>query len=372
MTNLEKQVQVIFKGYGGEPATALKKIEDLLLPAFDVGGECDPLTAVENNEIWDGVRAYQFASQFFRERGHVAAAEVLLLQWWNKLAFRQYSEGVWIYKAVVALSLANHYITLKDMGAALKWSLLTHADDMLKKGHSGIGLDYLITIFGLSQSILDVIAEHAKQCREEVRILDDDWSLPQGFPEEVLCRIIKSEKASFLFNQAVEARQFPLSVAYFEALLNRVRSTSNGDSLEDLVLYLVSLLPGCVPRPKVLARQQTGESDIVVHNFDHKNSLTSEVFGRHFIIECKNWNAKRVGVAQVGYFLYRMRLLRSGFGIIFIAADSLLTRAFHEDGTVCINITLDDMELLVKQDKTLWWMLLEKIEELRFGIPRLT
>lgn len=185
MTNLEEQVQEIFKGYGGEPATALKKIEALLLPAFDVAGQCDPLTTLENNKIWDGVRAHQFASQVFRERGHIAAAESLLIRWWNRLAYRQYSEGVWIYKAVVGLSLANHYIALKDMGAALKWSLLTHADDMLKKGHSGIGLDYLITIFGLSQNILDVIEAHTKECREEVGNLDDNWSLPQGFPEEV-------------------------------------------------------------------------------------------------------------------------------------------------------------------------------------------
>ncbi len=85
---------------------------------------------------------------------------------------------------------------------------------------------------------------------------------------------------------------------------------------------------------------------------------------------------------DVGYFLYRMRLTHSRFGVILCrkgitgskkketAARSLVRKAFHEDGSICIVIDHDDIERLSDTQTTLWALLLERIESVRFGRPK--
>ncbi|MCI0562084.1 MAG: hypothetical protein MN733_26655, partial [Nitrososphaera sp.] len=108
------------------------------------------------------------------------------------------------------------------------------------------------------------------------------------------------------------------------------------------------------------------------------------LLGRHFLVECKNWD-ESVGVRDVGYFLYRMRLTHCSFGVIFakdnisgkkgkgeIAARSLIRRAFHEDGNTCVVLDRNDLEGLAKRETTFWSMLLSKIELFRFGKAKKT
>lgn len=376
------QVQEIINRFIHEPVKAQEEIEAFLSPLFDRGAFCEPLssTGVDQN-IEYGITGYQEAARIFSELGFVASAEAILLRWWNKLSRRQFDERVWIYKAISALFLTQHYLRLNDKGTAQKWALLTHADDMIGQKHIGLGRDYLLTVFGVSPNILDEIRKITEECREGVEKQSNNWSLPQGFAEEIFYQVAMNKTASSLLGEACLTRQFPLSPAYYSSLIKKIDATTEGDALEKIAVYLLSLLSGCVPRSKVLAQQNVGESDIVVHNFAHDLSLNSDLFGRHFLVECKNWNEKTVGVPQVGYFLYRMRLMKSKFGIIFTrrsisgssgdrAAVSLISRAFNEDGTICINVTLKDLKSLMNQDQTLWWMLMEKIESVRFGKPR--
>jgi len=89
-----------------------------------------------------------------------------------------------------------------------------------------------------------------------------------------------------------------------------------------------------------------------------------------------------VGVRDVGYFLYRMRLTHAKFGVILAkkgitgtdtdekAAHDLIRKAFHEDGNTCVVLDRADLGTLAKGQTVFWPMLLERIERIRFGKPK--
>ena len=151
-----------------------------------------------------------------------------------------------------------------------------------------------------------------------------------------------------------------------------------GNALEILAQYLFLLIPGFIPLGKVKSAPKDFETDIVVSNLRSAGNLEAEVFGRNFIVECKNWN-KPVGVQDVGYFLYRMRLTQSKFGVIFATksitgddesanfAQSLRLRALHQDGSICIVINSEDIESILSKATTFRSLLFEKANALRFG-----
>jgi hypothetical protein len=140
-------------------------------------------------------------------------------------------------------------------------------------------------------------------------------------------------------------------------------------------------VPGWLPRRNLLDKKLAFETDIVVRNLNQSSNLTADILGRHFIVECKNWE-KPVGVRDIGYFLYRIRLTHATFGIIFsrdgitgstddeMASYSLIRKAFHEDGISCIVINEEDLARLGRGTSSFWTMILEKMEASRFGEPR--
>lgn len=377
--------QVLQKG--GSPLDVFNESRTLLRQACSEGGECDPL-GPDDRKAWEGRYAYMSVANVLQAKGFFAASEALLLEWWNDLGLRQRKEKKRVYRAIIAFKFTELYLRQGDQGAALRWALHTQADDMLG-GHAeggGAGKEQLRTIFGMRESELERLNRIAEECREGVRQKwGEDWSQSAGFPEEVVRQFaLRGGMSTRLLAETASFREFPLSPAYFQALLERVNSAGNsqekGAALEDLACYLFLLLPGCVPRGNLLDEDLAFESDIVIRNLNKVGNLTAELLGRHFLVECKNW-AKRVGVRDVGYFLYRMRLTHARVGTLFSksgisggdeekAARALIRRAFHEDGSVCLVVDDNDLTNLAQGKGTFWWMLLEKIEKLRFGRPR--
>lgn len=367
-----------------EPMYLFYRLRDLIRKACSKGGECDPLGP---NEL-EGRYQYMHAARTLVSKGLFAASEALLLELWNDFGLRQLEEKSRVYRAGIAIMLTELYMLWGDKATAFKWALHTQADDILGEHEAGGGLgkQYLSTIFGMSESALEELDHIATECLKEVKQTgDNDWAKPAGFAEEVVRRFAQREViGTHLLAEAASFREFPLSPAYFQALSECVHLAETpqekGGALEDLAFYLLALLPGCGPRRNVLDEDLASESDIVVRNLNQVANLTAELLGRHFLVECKNWE-KRVGVRDVGYFLYRMRLTHARFGIIFSksgisggdegkAARALIRRAFHEDGSVCVVVDDRDLANLAQGKGSFWWMLLEKIEKLRFGRPR--
>ena len=283
--------------------------------------------------------------------------------------------------------LAKVYLALEDKGAAFRWALHTQADDILGEhaAGGGAGRQMLHTILGMSAKAISEFNEIATQSVHDIRTkFNDDWSNALAFPEDVITKFaLNKPEFSHFFSPNSLVYEYPLCQAYFSMLMesidaNAATTKEKGDRLEDLASYLFLLIPSLVPRRNLLDEDLAYESDIVVRNLNASSNLVSDLLGRHFLVECKNWE-NPVGVKDIGYFLYRMRLTHSRFGVIFAksgitgketeerAAYSLIRKAFHEDGNVCIVVNREDLKSFVNDGLSFWSIILERIERMRFG-----
>lgn len=356
----------------------------MLEAATAKAAECDPVGP--NFLTIQG--PYFAVADLLSSNGFPWAAEQLLVAWWDDIGKRQLTEQRHIYRANSAYKLTQIYLRSGDRGAALRWALLTHADDLLQSNGvgEGAGKQWLRTTLGMTESELRVFADLAaenlgKSAADAAKALPNLW-----FAEDVVLQLaLKDIAYEHLFSQPSMVGEFPVSTAYLSALLSRVdaphaTSKAKGDALEDLASYLFLLIPAWVPRRNVLDVNQGFETDIIVSNLNPQSNLTADLLGRHFLVECKNWGVP-VGVSDVGYFLHRMRMTHCNFGVIFAkdnisggeketAARSLIRRAFHEDGNTCIVLDRGDLESLAKGEIKFWSMLLREIERFRFGKPK--
>ena len=159
-----------------------------------------------------------------------------------------------------------------------------------------------------------------------------------------------------------------------------------GDALENLAAYLVSLISGCFPVTK--SETKDFENDLVVRNLSRVVSPALDLLGRYFLVECKNWK-NRVGSHEVAYFANRVRYGRATFGLLFAregitgegtddadkikegeGAKFMLNRVFHQDGVVVAVVTRDDLERIQAGTETFLQVLLRKHDEVRFGAWR--
>jgi hypothetical protein len=368
-----------------DPVHFLDKVSERLREACRAGGECD---SMEANSA-EGQGGYFIATDFLTQNGFVSAAEQLLFEWWNDVGVRQLGEQKHIYRAGNAYKLTQLYLRQKDFGAALRWALLTQADDLLHEHPEGggAGKQWLRTVLGTSEAELGVLKSVADENLQIIKAGTAGAAKTAWFAEDVAVRFaLRDISFEHLFSQPSSVREFPISLPYFRALLDQVyapgrSTTEKGATLEMLAAYLFLLIPGWFPSRNILDENEGFESDIIVSNLNPAGNLTAELLGRHFLVECKNWE-NRVQVRDVGYFLHRMRLTHCSFGVIFAtndvtgqtkgetAARSLIRRAFHEDGNTCIVLDQNDLESLARGEISFWSLLLREIQRFRFGKPR--
>jgi hypothetical protein len=187
----------------------------------------------------------------------------------------------------------------------------------------------------------------AEICGENLgAVKSDGWTIPEAFPEDLVTRFaLKGQEHAHIFSESTSVPVFPINLPYFNALstkanLEKLPPVEKGRYLEDLATYFFMLLPGLVPRRNVLEETRAFETDIVIRNLSPMGTVVSDLLGRHFLVECKNWD-EPVGVRDIGYFLFRIRLTHASFGIIFSrrgitgdkdqehVAHSLIRKAFH-------------------------------------------
>jgi len=386
---LKDEVEIILEQNKTRPLDAYEQARNLLIDSCKNGARCDPLGANKQRE--EGLQAFHAAHNWFRNQGYHSASEKLLIEWWSILGQRQHEIKKRVYRAETAFLLSNLYDAMGDAGMALRWAMLMQADDILGEHPEGggAGRQTLTTRYGLSVVAFDELNQVAHECLAEVK-KENDWSRPEGFAEEAICRFARG-RAGYALADTTSTREFPVSPGYLQSLTEWVRiaktSDEKGDALEALALYLLLLLPGCVPHKNVLAEQKIFETDVLVHNLSPVPTVVTELLGRQFLIECKNRKSEsnpdqnKVTVSEIGYFLYRMKLTHTKFGIIFsrdgftgeddrTAGYELVRRAYHEDDIICIEISDCDLsDLATGKQQFFWWMLLNKIERLRFGTP---
>lgn len=318
-------------------------------------------------------------------------AHLMLQDWWSAMGIAQQQTGRQYPLSIPSQLLTWIFMAVGDYGVAYRWCLLTRAHDVQQGQMQGSAVHQLRTLFGLNEQASRCLDAIGQACAVQAAA---DWSQPCGFPEEVIRRFTQDVSASDVHTALVAhhatRQDFPLSQGYLLAQLEYMAHIPNeeqyhkqkGDCLEAVAGYLLSLLPGCVIRSKVLSTDKAFESDILVANVYTQPTIISDLFGRYILVECKNY-AKPVDVSRVGYFLHRMRMVHAKFGIMFassdvtghaspeeIAARSLIRRAFHEDGSTCIVIRRSELEQLATDSGSFYWLLHSKYEESRFGVPQ--
>lgn len=340
---------------------------------------------------------YKFVYSRFREERLGNVAVRLMIQLWQDLQRIQKNENTPIYGAVpIAAILSEIFEDRGDMGATMRWLLTLAASDVLYSGDLYQAVkERFLEWYGLPTKSLVELVSVASNNRSIVAETGN-WSRPEAFPEDVVTKFLAElQEFGVLFaHHTPTVNEFPLSIAYFNSLLEKMDSAATkavkiitsekGNRLEDLATYLTLLIPGWIPRRNVKTEYNEFESDIIVSNLVQAGNLNAELFGRNFLIECKNWNA-RVGVQEVGYFLYRMRLTHTSFGILFAsngitggkenqadkdkvrnAATSMIHRAFNEDGNICIVLTSKDLNQL-KDGRSFWAMIVNKARTVQYG-----
>lgn len=350
----------------------------------------DPLTVADRARVlMDHLITGKYAQQDrFRDiaakllsLGLRPRAREILEQAWNALGELQRATGRKHDRGVIAGNLS---LITEDRGTRLRWMVLAHFDDMLKNHKTGMARQALAEMFGLTLSQIAQLDELAELCAKEC---SGKWNAREGFAEFALIRATTTQLLAGSVTASTAESEFPLSPPFFAALADHINADGlskqlKGDALEELAAYVALLIPGCTVAHKVLDLDDVGESDLLVANRAATHTLYSELFGRHFIIECKNWDALDVGVKEIGYFIVRVQLTHCRFGIMFSkngitgnaeqqsAARGLIRRAYHESGILCVVVEAADFDRLKSGELSPSALLIRKVEEFRFGQPR--
>ena len=394
MASVKNDIREEIKKLTGGQVT-LEAAQALRERVFDVcksGGEGDPLGKTYPEREF-GRHWCIAAGSFLLENGWLLPARSLLRELWELHAERQRSAKRRVFRAYMAQLLTEIAYALKNDAEAFRWSLLTQADNILgqdrEKGR--YSRHWLYARFGMTDKERNALDTLAEKCLKEAET--NGWNSPSGFAEEVLRRFAQSDKnGRAVFQRLSGTEEFHLTRPYLRVLLDHMKLASNNSSkgkcLEDIAYYLFSLLPGCVLRRNLYDRAEASEYDLVISNMSPTSSLIGDVFGRDFLIECKNWS-RPVGAQQVGYFLFRMSLTHCRFGVIIAKknitgksdttskstgdkyANALVRRAFHEHGSACVVISMNDIEGLASgQVSGVTNLLMERLGDFRFGTDK--
>lgn len=368
-----------------DPLLFMSKSKKWIENSCKAGGKWGVTESSERN----CVTACSKAVKVLIRHDYKTAGEKLLLDFWDFLQFIQSSEEAQhINRYVLARTLSKLYIQMKDYGAAIRWEVLAQAERMLHGQEPD--LEILQATLNIDE---ETCSNLLKIAEENVHTVETDpqknWSSIEGFPEDILFKWgLQNRELAYLLAQTKSVHEYRPAVGYFRALLRKVNDKSlntsdQGKALEKLAAYLFFLVPGWIPLMNAETEDQTFETDVIVRNFQQASNLTADLLGRHFLVECKNWN-RTVGVSEIGYFLYRMHLTHAKFGVVFAkngitgdkslseekASRSLIRRAFHEDHIVCVVLDEEKLHDLESKGVSFWSMLLKEIEIVQFGVPR--
>ena len=331
--------------------------------AFAKGKALDPRNPDRNRRLGT---FYHSLYLRFREKHLEDFAIRLLTQIWHELQMIQKDENILIYGLdAVAAILSEAFNGIGDEIAAMRWGLVSVASEAFC--YEGLSTPERARILRWYQVPLKAINRLEYIASNNRRVADaKSYLIPEAFPEDSVTKFLVSyQENAFLFaHHTPKFNEFPLSTVYFGSLMNNMdRATTSpdkGKTLEDLATYLTLLIPGWTPRRNVMAPYNEFECDIIISNLIQAGHLNVDLFGRHILVECKNWSAS-VGAQEVSNFLDRMRSTDTRFGILFAsngitgdskksefrnAAGSRIHSAYSSDKNVCIVIDAEDLKKL--------------------------
>lgn len=385
-TNTEEQLDEL-KRCIEQTLTQIDDAYEHITRAFAKGEALDP-----RNLDHTGRRDtfYRFLYNRFRNKPLEDVTIPFFIQIWHALQFIQKDENIPIYDLdAVATILSDAFSSIWDKGASMRWRLASVASEVFRNEELSSPVRKRISKWhGVPPDAMNRLESIALK-NHGVVTDGDNWSIPEAFPEDSVRQFLETYQGNdVLFaHRTPRDNEFPLSTVYFGSLLEKMNRVTDplgrGQILEDLATYLTLLVPGWIPERNVVTTHKEFESDIVVSDHTQASNLLDAE--HHILVECKNW-AKPVGVQDVGYFLYRMILSRTKYGILFAsngitgdskklkdqnnvrrAAASLIVRAFDRNDIICIVLKTEDLHALKGGCSSFRTMIRKKAKEVPFG-----
>jgi hypothetical protein len=206
------------------------------------------------------------------------------------------------------------------------------------------------------------------------------------FPESTLVQLARNQKLKIPLPRG--GTDIPINRPFLNQLIEKLPlgdDKQKKESLEFLASYLAVTLPGVRINANVKANAQGAtfehEIDLVVTQYGSTPTYLLEALGRHFLIECKNWDS-RVGVRDLNHFVAKMRFHRCTCGVIFsregLSGDAdqatglryarvTQLRWYQQDDCVVIVITKENLDELVAVGGSFSEVLLRGYESVRFS-----
>lgn len=334
------------------------------------------------NQLSDQIAdQYVVMSKLFYQNGQAVQAAIdLLLHGSEQFSAWQAEHKIYVSRSTLFSQLTAYYLhVLNDIGAATWWALHTVTDT----GNGNDGVDSVfISRLGYPKEVADRLRTERNKYNDKV----DPKKLHESFTEDIIRNFfVKYPQYHYILGNNSQVAFFPLCKTYYGAFLDYINnlgqgvsSTERGKELELLATYLFLLIPGCSPRHDVKDQQKVHQTDLIILNRHPAVNLTTELFGRHIVVECKNWQ-EAVSVSEVGYFLHKLHLMHASCGVLLAksgitgnkddetGAKQLIRRSFHEDHTLCVVVTQNDLKRLRDENITFRDLLIQLTDEFRFG-----
>jgi hypothetical protein len=235
--------------------------------------------------------------------------EALLVHWEHYLAVlsSEVKSGQRQHKGSVLVMISDCFNGIGFPIHAKRYLMLALCEDAIM--HNGDVPNTVGTHFRLLSSGLTDIS--FKQYGRALFHVSEQLKSSERFPETLLQRLDDDDWLTE-FPSASEILFFRVNPFYVRQLIDGLGEKS-GKKLEHLAQYLMSCMPGCRTR----RRQKSGttEYDVVCAMEGLDLDFRSE-FGRHFVCECKDWDAP-ADFSTMAKFARILDATKSRFGILF-------------------------------------------------------
>jgi hypothetical protein len=330
------------------------------------------------SETWGKIGGFLWQNRLY----HLAAD--VTLAWYDRINELQKPNKRY-HKGAPAYYSAMHLLQAGDRRGAFWFCTMAFIEDVLSGNNDQIptsaATKTLRIQFRQNQQTLGAIASRAIELKTKQPNI---WMYPEATAVYLAREGKLLQPVTALSGDVQVNRPF---LNQLIANLQADKSTKKkGNSLEFLASYLSITLPGVAIQPNVKSFEQGGtfehEIDLVVTQYGTLSTYLLEAMGRHFLIECKNWN-RRVGVAELNHFVAKIRFHRCKCGVIFsksgLTGERALKRRgpqfarltqlrwYHQDECTLIVVNERDLNQVADGSLTFAQLLLRGYESVKFS-----
>lgn len=321
---------------------------------------------------------------YYQNSGRFYEALALSRRWYESLCRTQVSGRGRLHKGAPLARLRDSHLRLGHIWLAQKYILLATIEDAIwDKGAISVNdtgsYHRFVTEQGMSDESYKRIAQHTYEIYKEKQFNEYYY----WYPEFILQELERENLIARSIPQPHELSIYEQNQFYSKTLLEDVgKNRSDGKTLERLVAYLLSEIPGFEVTPKKQARDL--HFDVFIRNRGNHFDFRSDL-GRYILGEAKDYTKDKASVQDLSHFVQKIinTNCRSGFFVSYngFTGDaegkeaatrysmSILLKAFHRSGVVVLPIQREEIETTINGGISFLSVLEHLYEQVRFDLP---